>query len=119
MRKFDKACQPGFIVKGKTVFLPNRCEKLSASLEMSQAYNTLVLTGKDLLELDVVPVMDFIDRLEKEAARFDKLVDSIHMEAVGTKSSSRKNSSTEKWLTNGNCDEDDRVDSAQSWGIFG
>lgn len=120
MMKFGKASRPGFVVKGKTVFLPGCSNNLATLLEMSQKCNSIVLHGEKLPELDVVPVMAFVDILEKEAAKFDRLVDKIHVYTIGTASSSRKDRSTERWITNGNPDDsDDRVDSAQSWGIFG
>ena len=82
--------------------------------------NKLELGKKPVRSLD----MGFIDRCEEVAsgmneeihAMFDILKDMAKNMQV---SHIENTNDTRPWITNGNADCDDRLDDAQSWGIFG
>lgn len=117
MRVLDKAIEPGFTLKGKTVFMRKAERKLTSYIKFDPNYSTQVYNAEEIQSLDVMSAGDFLKLLDRHDEQHHDLMYKIR-ETAGQNPSHHYN--TGKWITNGNPDDsDDRISDQQSWGIFG
>ena len=70
--------------------------------------------GKPCRSLDI----DFVMKCETVSARIDEEISSLKDRVILMAKKMELPKDNGQWITNGNTDTDDRVDDAQSWGIF-